>query len=117
MSTATRLQEINMRKPAVITFGVCAAGDPRIDQASRERAGNIVHTIAETIAAHVHMPDGRPVNVVWTPMLIDGETQADLVAQQFTEAGVNAIVCAPDPGPFRSFPSSACSRTSRKIFR
>ena len=100
MSTATRLQEINTRKPAVVTFGVCAAGDPRIDQASRERAGNIVHTIAEAIAAHVSMPDGRPVNVVWSPMLIDGETQADLLAQQFKDAGVNAIVCTPDTWAF-----------------
>ena len=100
MSTTTRLQEINTLKPPVVTFGVCASGDPRIDQASRERAGNIVHTIAEVIAAHVRMPDGRPVHVVWTPMLIDGEKPADLVAQQFTDAGVQAIVCAPDTWAF-----------------
>ncbi len=100
MSTAIRLQEINELKPAVVTFGVCAAGDPRIDQPSRERTVNIVHTIAEAVAAGVSMPDGRPVKVVWTPILIDGEKQADLVAQQFKEAGVNAIVCTPDTWAF-----------------
>ena len=100
MSTATRLQEINELKPAVVTFGVCAAGDPRIDQASRERTVNIIHTIADEIAARVTMPDGRAVRVVWTPLLIDGEKQADLVAQQFKEAGVDAIVCTPDTWAF-----------------
>ena len=34
------------------------------------------------------------------PILIDGEKQADLVAQQFKEAGVNAIVCTPDTWAF-----------------
>ncbi|MHB9130696.1 MAG: hypothetical protein ACYDBB_06360 [Armatimonadota bacterium] len=96
MAQATRLQETSELKPAVVTFGVCAAGDPRIDQASRERTVNIIHTIAEEIAANVKMLDGRPVNVVWTPLLIDGEKQADLVAQQFKAAGVDAIVCTPD---------------------
>jgi len=82
--------------PTTVTFGVCAAGDPRIDQASRERTVNIVRTIADAIAARVTMPDGRPVRVVWTPLLIDGEQQADIVARQFKDAGVEAIVCTPD---------------------
>ncbi|HOS44152.1 MAG TPA: hypothetical protein PK794_10710, partial [Armatimonadota bacterium] len=34
--------------------------------------------------------------VVWTPLLIDGEQQADIVARQFKDAGVEAIVCTPD---------------------
>lgn len=96
MSHATRLPDVSELTPAVVTFGVCAAGDPRIDQASRERTVNIVRTIADIIAANVSMPDGRPVRVVWTPLLIDGEKQADLVAQQFKAAGVDAIVCTPD---------------------
>ncbi len=96
MSQASQLPATSAVKPSVITFGVCAAGDPRIDQESRQRTVNIIHTIADAIAAHVRMPDGTPVNVVWTPVLIDGEKQADIVAQQFKEAGVNAIVCTPD---------------------
>jgi len=85
--------------PAV-TFGVCATGDPRIDKASRERAVNIIGMVADVVAAGVKMPDGSDVNVVWSPVLIDGEKQADIVARQFTAAGVDAIVCAPDTWAF-----------------
>lgn len=100
MAQATQLQTISAVKPAVVTFGVCAAGDPRVDEASRQRTVNIVHTIADEIAGRVTMPDGRPVNVVWSSILIDGEPQADQVAQQFKEAGVNAIICTPDTWAF-----------------
>ncbi|HEY3418058.1 MAG TPA: hypothetical protein VGM23_14360 [Armatimonadota bacterium] len=100
MSQATQLKTIDTAKPAVVTFGVCAAGDPRIDEESRQRTVNIIHTIADVIARQVTMPDGRPVNVVWSSVLIDGEKQADLVAQQFKEAGVDAIVCTPDTWAF-----------------
>lgn len=96
MSQAKQLQAIDAVKPAAVTFGVCAACDPRVDAESRQRTVNIIHTIADTIASQVTMPDGRPVNVVWTSVLIDGENQADIVAQQFKEAGVDAIVCTPD---------------------
>ena len=33
-------------------------------------------------------------------MLVDGEKQADIVAQQFKEAGVNVLVCTPDTWAF-----------------
>jgi len=46
------------------------------------------------------MPDGNPVSVVWSPVLIDGERQADIVARQFREANIDAIVCAPDTWAF-----------------
>lgn len=100
MSTATQLPVISVARPSVVTFGVCATGDPRIDSASRERCVNIIRTIAGEIAARVTMPDGCPVNVVWSSILIDGEKQADLVAQQFKDAGVDAIVCTPDTWAF-----------------
>jgi len=100
MSHATQLPAESTVKPTVVTFGVCAAGDPRIDQEARQRTVNIIHTIAEIIAANVRLPDGTPVNVVWSPILIDGERQADIVARQFKEAGVNAIVCTPDTWAF-----------------
>jgi len=100
MKTAMQLPVAETVKPAVVTFGVCATGDPRIDQPSRDRTVRIIQTIADAIAAQVTMPDGTPVNVVWSSILIDGERQADLVAQQFKEAGVQAIVCTPDTWAF-----------------
>ncbi|MGB3086178.1 MAG: hypothetical protein WBC53_00375, partial [Phycisphaerae bacterium] len=77
-----------------------ATGDPRIDEPSRRRASNIVGLVAEVVAARVKMPDGRPVQVVWTPLLVDGEKQADVVARQFRAAGVDALVCTPDTWAF-----------------
>jgi L-fucose isomerase len=79
---------------------VFATGDPRIDEASRKRAANIVGIVANVVARNVRMPDGKAVEVVWTPVLVDGEKQADLVARQFKAAGVGAIICAPDTWAF-----------------
>ena len=84
----------------LVTFGVVGTGDPRIDAPSRLRAANIVKTIADLVAANVRMPDGTPVDVVWTPLLVDGEKQADMVGRMFREAGVDAVICAPDTWAF-----------------
>jgi L-fucose isomerase len=100
MVKAKRLPETKRVKKSVVTFGVCAPCDPRIDQESRDRTGNIVETLANLIAQNVKMPDGNPVSVVWSPVLIDGERQADIVARQFREANIDAIVCAPDTWAF-----------------
>ena len=100
MDRAKRLPIRRKPKRNVVTFGVCAAGDPRIDQESRDRTANVIKTVAEIIAQRVKMPDGTPVNCVWTPLLIDGEVQADVVAQQFREANVDAVVCTPDTWAF-----------------
>ncbi|HNY26680.1 MAG TPA: hypothetical protein PLA90_02170 [Candidatus Sumerlaeota bacterium] len=100
MAQATKLPDTLESIPQTVTFGVCATGDPRIDQAARTRSANIVARIAGIIANNVQMPDGSPVQVVWTPLLIDGEKEADIIARQFKEAGVNAIVCAPDTWAF-----------------
>ncbi|MBP8302499.1 MAG: hypothetical protein KBE04_00055 [Phycisphaerae bacterium] len=83
-----------------VTFGVCASGDPRVDAASRQRAANIVGIVADLVATHVRLPDGNPVDVVWTPLLMDGEREADAVGRMFREAGVNAVICAPDTWAF-----------------
>ncbi len=80
------------QKPVV---GVFSAGDPRIDQESRERCRNIVKMAADTVADNV-----STVEVVWSPILVDSEVQADIVAQQFKEAGVSILVCAPDTWAF-----------------
>jgi len=100
MGQAKKLPSTRKNTARVVTFGVCATGDPRIDQPSRDRAAGIVETIAEVIAEQVRMPDGTAVNVVWSPLLIDGEKQADIVGRQFVEANVDAVVCAPDTWAF-----------------
>ena len=103
MATSSNVRKLPASRPASIkpvTFGVCGMGDPRIDAESRERAANVVEIIANIVAENVRMPDGRPVEVVWTPLLVDGEKQADIVAQQFRKAGVDAVVCAPDTWAF-----------------
>ena len=38
------------------------------------------------------MPDKTPATVVFSSILVDGEKQADIVARQFLEAGVQ-ILC------------------------
>ena len=88
------------RPRRTVTFGVCATCDPRIDAASRQRSANIAGLVAEHVAAAVRMPDAAPVEVVWSPVLIDGEKQADVVASQFRAAGVDAVICTPDTWAF-----------------
>ena len=100
MSGAKRLPVPRDTSAKAVTFGVCATGDPRIDKASRERCANIVEMVAEVVAGGVKMPDGQPVEVVWSNVLIDGERQADIVARQFRAAGVDAVICAPDTWAF-----------------
>ena len=91
---ATKVPE---RVPAIGVFATC---DPRVDKPSRRRATNIVKTTADILAERVKMPDGKPVPVVWTPVLVDGEAQADIVAKQLKEQGVEILVCAPDTWAF-----------------
>ena len=83
-----------------VTFGVCATSDPRIDKQSRQRCVNIAEMVARVVAGGIRMPDGRPVNVVWSSVLVDGEKQADIVGRQFRDAGVEAVICAPDTWAF-----------------
>jgi len=100
MPKAKKLPASRTVKPKVVTFGVCATGDPRIDKESLERAGNIIGIVADIVAENVTMPDGTGVNVVFSPVLITGERAADIVAGQFKKAGVDAIICAPDTWAF-----------------
>ena len=100
MAKAKRLPASRKAESRIVTFGVCATSDPRVDAASRERCVNIIEMVAEAVAGAVRMPDGTAVNVVWSPVLIDGEKQADIVAGQFRKAGVDAIIVAPDTWAF-----------------
>ena len=95
MTTARALPETDTYTETKPTVGVFCAGDPRIDQESRQRCRNIVRRIADRIATDV-----PGVDVVWSPILVDGEAQADLVAQQLKAAGVNVLVCTPDTWAF-----------------
>ncbi|MEN6403420.1 MAG: hypothetical protein ABFD94_15880 [Armatimonadia bacterium] len=96
----TALPHIDKAEPKIPTIGVCATGDPRVDDVTRERGRNIIELVAKTLADKLTAPGGGPVNVVYSPVLIDGEPQADIVASQFKAAGVDAIVCVPDTWAF-----------------
>lgn len=81
-------------------IGVFATCDPRIDKESRTRAGNIIRMVADGIASDVKLPDGSPVPVLYSDILVDGEEQADMVARQFKQNGVNILICVPDTWAF-----------------
>lgn len=100
MAKAQRLPVTKKIKPYAPTFGVFATCDPRVDTTSRQRAANIVEMTADIIARGVTMPDKTPARVIWSPVLVDGEVQADIVASQFRRAGVDILVCTPDTWAF-----------------
>jgi len=97
---AVRLPNIAKAEPKVPVIGVFATSDPRIDKASRTRCQNIAKMAADYISGSVVLPDKTPVPVVYSTVLIDGEAQADIVAQQFRKAGVDILVCVPDTWAF-----------------
>ncbi|MBN1973091.1 MAG: hypothetical protein JW787_05595 [Sedimentisphaerales bacterium] len=97
---AVQLPEINKAFPKAPVIGVFAASDPRIDSDSRLRCKNIVKMAADTISGSVVLPDKTPVTVVYSTVLVDGESQADIVAQQFRKAGVDILICVPDTWAF-----------------
>ncbi len=94
------LPVISKANPKVPVIGVFSPCDPRIDQASRQRSQNIVELAANAISGAVILPDKTPVSVVYSSLLIDGEAQADIVAQQFRKASVDILVCVPDTWAF-----------------
>ncbi|MEN6387064.1 MAG: hypothetical protein ABFD79_17935 [Phycisphaerales bacterium] len=97
---AVCLDGLKKASPRMPIIGVFAPGDPRIDADSRKRTQNIIAMVADIISGSIIMPDGQPVQVVYSDVLVDGEPQADIVAQQFRNAGVNILVCAPDTWAF-----------------
>jgi len=92
-----RVKNVQAQQPVIGVFAPC---DPRIDKPSRERAGNVAAMVADAISGKVFLPDKSPVEVVYSSVLVDSESQADLVAHQFRRAGVNILVCAPDTWAF-----------------
>ena len=97
---ATRLNDSVAEHTPVVTLGVCATCDPRLPEEDHARARNVVKMTADIVAGRVAMPDGTPVRVVYSPILINGERDADRVAQQFKAEGVDAIVVCPDTWAF-----------------
>jgi L-fucose isomerase len=97
---SVRLPNIAKANPKVPVIGVFATSDPRVDKASRSRCQNIAKMAADCISGSVVLPDKTPVPVVYSMVLIDGEAQADIVAQQFRKAGVDILVCVPDTWAF-----------------
>ncbi|KPK75648.1 MAG: hypothetical protein AMJ79_10480 [Phycisphaerae bacterium SM23_30] len=94
------LPDIKKPAPKIPVIGVFAASDPRIDTPSRTRCRNIVKMAADAISGAVLLPDQTPVPVVYSTTLVDGEAQADLIAQQFRQAGADILVCVPDTWAF-----------------
>ena len=97
---AVRLPAMRKATPKVPVIGVFATSDPRIDADSRTRCQNIAKMAADVISGSVVMPDKTPVPVVYSTVLVDGESQADIVAQQFRKAGADILVCVPDTWAF-----------------
>jgi L-fucose/D-arabinose isomerase len=94
------LPEIKKATPKQPVIGVFSPCDPRIDDVSRKRAQNITAMVANQISGKVLLPDKGLVDVVYSSILVDSESQADVVAQQFRQAGVNILICAPDTWAF-----------------
>ncbi len=99
-SEAVRLPNIRKATPKIPVIGVFAASDPRIDHASRTRCINIAKMAADVIGRSVVMPDKTAVPAVYSAVPVDGEAQADIVAQQFRKAGVDILVCVADTWAF-----------------
>ncbi|MBL0308875.1 MAG: hypothetical protein IPP77_04110 [Bacteroidetes bacterium] len=98
--SAKKLPSAPSSNPSKPVIGIFATCDPRIDKDSRTRAANIVKMVADSIEGDLKLPDGKSVEIVYSGLLVDGETQADQVAAQFKKAGVNILVCAPDTWAF-----------------
>ena len=97
---AERLPYVTKVEEKVPVIGVFATCDPRVDKPSRQRATNIIGMTADVIAKSVKTVERKPIKVVWSPVLVDGEVQADIVARQFKKLGVEVLVCVPDTWAF-----------------
>jgi L-fucose isomerase len=87
---------IQEKKHGITTLGVFVPCDPRIDEASRERAFNIGSMTARTLAEGITLPCGTPVNVYYASKLVDDEASADVAASEMKDAGVDALIAVPD---------------------
>lgn len=100
MATAQLLKNPGKSVIKAPVIGVCTPSDPRVNDTVRERVKNIIAMVAGVISKGVKLPSGATPEVVYSDILIDGEAQADAVARQFKDAGVNIIVMCPDTWAF-----------------
>lgn len=100
MKTAKELHDKIPYIPSNPVIGIFSPGDPRIDQESRSRCQNIIKLIADKLANIIKLPNGENCQIVYSSTLIDGEREADIVANSFKEAGVNILVGVPDSWSF-----------------
>lgn len=84
------------KRTGLPTLGVFVPCDPRIDEASRERAFNIGQMTAALLVKRLRLPDGTAPNVFTCSRLVDSEATADLGAREMKDAGVEAILIVPD---------------------
>ena len=98
--SAIKLSDSQTAEATKPVIGVFATGDPRVDQESRARCVNIVEMGARVLADRMQMADGSAVKVVYSPILVDGEKEADMVARQLQAEGANILVCLPDTWAF-----------------
>jgi L-fucose isomerase len=87
---------VKKKKSSLPTLGVFVPCDPRIDEASRQRAFNIGKMTAELLAEKLNMPEGSPPNVFYCSHLVDSESTADSGAEELKDAGVEALIIVPD---------------------
>ena len=81
--------------PGAPVIGLFAPCDPRIDTDSRIRALNIVEMTAKVLTA-IKLPLGQVPGIYCASKAIQGEADADAVAQEFKNAGVAVIAIVPD---------------------
>jgi L-fucose isomerase len=77
------------------TVGLFAPCDPRIDEASRKRALNIV-AMTGRILKRIRLPLNQRLGIYVASRAVQSETDADQVAAEFKAAGVEAICIVPD---------------------
>ncbi|HBE03876.1 MAG: hypothetical protein A2096_14695 [Spirochaetes bacterium GWF1_41_5] len=99
MPGAEKTDKNNIKSSGPV-IGVFATADPRVDKDSRIRAANIVKMTADLLAGKIKFPDGSDVKIVYSELLLDGEKQADIIAENFRQSGVNILVCVPDTWAF-----------------
>lgn len=78
------------------TLGVFVPCDPRIDEASRQRAFNIGKMTATLLAKRLKLPEGSPPNIFFCSHLVDSESTADSGARELKDAGAEALIIVPD---------------------
>eukprot|EP01007_Sphenomonas_quadrangularis_P000354 NODE_119_length_2057_cov_1119.186753_g92_i0.p1 GENE.NODE_119_length_2057_cov_1119.186753_g92_i0~~NODE_119_length_2057_cov_1119.186753_g92_i0.p1 ORF type:complete len:610 (+),score=212.76 NODE_119_length_2057_cov_1119.186753_g92_i0:92-1921(+) len=90
--TLTTIQKASRRAP---TIGLFVPADPRLDAPSIERACNISRMTANVLK-RIKLPNNDTLGIVVADIPVKGEADADIVAEQFKQAGVEAIVMVPD---------------------